>query len=107
MAKVHDLRIESRYYPASVSGAKNFEVRKNDRNYQVGDILHLYEFTNSGKITGREHYAKIQYILSDCEYLKEGYVVLGLIPCVVESANEFNNYGGGTMIGHVGTINMG
>lgn len=104
----HELKITSQYYDASASGAKNFEVRKNDRNYHVGDVLHLRECNGPNIYTGREHYAKITYILDDSTYLADGYVVLGLTPCVVveTSASEFTNFGNGTMIGHIGTLNM-
>lgn len=35
--KVHKLKILPEYYNAQIEGKKNFEIRKNDRNYQVGD----------------------------------------------------------------------
>lgn len=37
----HTLKVQEPYFDALVSGAKNFEVRYNDRAYQVGDVLIL------------------------------------------------------------------
>ena len=41
---VHALKIYPEYYEAVKSGKKPFEVRKNDRDFKVGDILALNEF---------------------------------------------------------------
>jgi hypothetical protein len=35
----HELKVEPRFLDALLDGTKAFEVRKNDRDYQVGDIL--------------------------------------------------------------------
>lgn len=76
--QVHELKILPKYLDAIVSGEKRFELRKNDRDYQVGDILCLREY--DGEYTGREKYYSINYILKDCpEYgLMDGYCILGL-----------------------------
>ena len=39
--KHHYIKILPEYFKAIESGEKTFEVRFNDRNYQVHDILHL------------------------------------------------------------------
>ena len=56
--KVHKLKLDSNYYDNSAAGIKNFEIRKNDRNYQVGDVLELREWVTwnppcSGSSFGR------------------------------------------------------
>lgn len=43
-AVVHTLKVVSPYFDALVNGAKTFEVRKNDRAYQRGDVLVLREW---------------------------------------------------------------
>lgn len=75
--KHHYLKIAPEYYEAVRSGEKTFEVRLNDRNYQVNDVLHLQEF-NNGEYTGRELVKVASYILNDAAYCKEGYVVIAL-----------------------------
>lgn len=42
--KTHVLKQESKYFDQQESKEKEFEVRKNDRDYQVGDILELKRF---------------------------------------------------------------
>ena len=77
----HYIKILPEYYRAIESGKKTFEVRYNDRNYQVYDILHLQEWLN-GSYTGREIEAEVTYILNDPDYCKEGYVVMA-IKCII------------------------
>ena len=74
--KTHELKIKPQYFKDVISGLKTFEVRKNDRNFEVGDIITLREFEN-GKFTGKSINVEIVYILNDEEYCKESYDVLG------------------------------
>ena len=41
---LHTLKIYSEYYDAVRNGIKTFEIRKNDRDYKVGDTLRLREY---------------------------------------------------------------
>ena len=75
--KHHYLKILPDYYDHVKSGDKTFEVRLNDRDYQVNDVLHLQEFTE-GEYTGRELVKVVSYILNNPDYCKEGYVILAL-----------------------------
>ena len=82
---VHKLKLNSCYYAESATGIKTFEIRKNDRNFRVGDILELREWVWSaldgkGAYTGEVHWKIITYILDDAEYLQGGYVCLGVSP---------------------------
>lgn len=72
--KTIDLKIEPKYFEAQEKGNKNFEIRKKDRGYQVGDLLFLHEYEDS-QYTGRLLVRKVTYITSYKQ--KEGYVVLG------------------------------
>lgn len=49
----HHLKLASKYYDDVEQRSKNFEIRYNDRRYQVGDWLVLKEWKN-GSYTGRE-----------------------------------------------------
>jgi len=73
----HDLKIIPKYFRDVEKGIKTFEVRKNDRNFQVGDILNLHEWFG-GEYSGRYIKAEVIYILDDPEYIKEDYVILGI-----------------------------
>ncbi len=75
----HELKILPRWFEDVQSGRKNFEIRRNDRDFKVGDYLLLKEW-NKGKYTGREIMMRIQYIYhGDGAYgLSVGFCVLGL-----------------------------
>ena len=76
----HELKIFPKYYEDILSRNKNFELRKDDRNYQVGDLITFREWTGK-KYTGAEiRNVPIVYILRNAEEygLKKGYCILGL-----------------------------
>lgn len=79
---IHELKIEPRFFEAIESGKKNFEVRKSDRHYFVGDYLALNE-CDKGTHTGRAILAEVTYLLDDEEYCKKGYVVMGIRRCKI------------------------
>jgi hypothetical protein len=79
--RTHVLKIWPEYFEAVASGAKTFEVRKNDRGFEVGDTLSLHEFEpgSDGGYTGRSVVRRVSYILSSAAFgLELGYVVMGL-----------------------------
>jgi hypothetical protein len=76
MAVVHNLKIRPEYYVSVVDGSKSFEVRKNDRDFHVGDFLILAEYVNG--YTGRAVKALVTYLLRDSCYVKVGYVIMGI-----------------------------
>ena len=75
----HKLKILPKWYDDVLNERKKFEVRKNDRDFKVGDILLLQEWER-GKYTGREILKEIEYIYhGDGAYgLSEEYCILGL-----------------------------
>ena len=44
--KIHELKIQPKYFTEVLYKRKNFELRKDDRNYQVGDLITLREYEN-------------------------------------------------------------
>lgn len=79
MQTEHELKCYSQYFQRICSGQKTFEIRKNDRDFQVGDILHLREFDMKDGLPDYgpdSRRVKIVY-MTDFEQ-KEGYVVLGI-----------------------------
>lgn len=73
----HYLKTLPEYYVAVCEGKKTFEVRFNDRDYKVGDLLHLQEFYD-GEYTGRELIKEISYILDSSLYCIPGYVIIAI-----------------------------
>lgn len=81
---IHALKIEPQYFDDILSGRKNFEIRKNDRNYILGDLLALNELNDSrDDYTGRSLLVKVTYVLADEKFFKPGYVALGITVCQV------------------------
>lgn len=75
--KQHEVRIAASCYEDIASGRKNFELRKNDSGYKVGDSLKMLEF-KEGKQTGRTIEADIIYLLEEHTGLTEGYCILSI-----------------------------
>lgn len=88
---IHALKTEPVHFEASAAGIKGFEVRKNDRPYSTGDYVALNEW-NGEDYTGKCTLHKMVCILSDPEYCKEGYVVLGLKPCAIRTRGEIRDH---------------
>lgn len=79
MPKVHNLKTWTPYFKDIKNGIKQFEVRKNDRDFEVGDTLILEDFNPiTEKYTGNWIPELITYKLDDIRFVKEGYVILGI-----------------------------
>ena len=93
--KVHELKIFPQYFNEVVNGNKTFELRKDDRGFEVGDTLVLKEFkqglydcTGPEKVTIQESgytgkciEKKITYIFKGgipFMGLRKGYVILSI-----------------------------
>lgn len=75
MKKVHELKILSEHFWPVVDGLKKAELRKNDRDFKVGDILALYEW--NGDYTG-ERVDKIIVHIADVGAYIPGYVLISM-----------------------------
>ncbi|WP_294288528.1 ASCH/PUA domain-containing protein [uncultured Chryseobacterium sp.] len=76
----HELKTHPEYFVATLLGEKNFEVRKDDRNYQRGDELLLKEYNPiTEEYTGRMLQRRITYILRGGIFgIEKGYCVMNI-----------------------------
>lgn len=73
----HRLKVWPEFYERIVDGSKPFEVRNDDRGYQVGDVLFLREWVpQSSEYTGRAVFKRITYV--GRFGVLPGFCVLGL-----------------------------
>ncbi len=84
---IHQLKILPEHFDDVISGIKTFEVRRNDRDFHVGDMLALNEHDGAFGFTGRSCLVRTDYILSDAKYCKHGYVILSICPVCTCSPN--------------------
>lgn len=75
--KTHRIKCAPEYFKALKAGTKTFEIRFNDRDYKVNDLLFINEF--DGQQTDNVLLFKIIYILKDYG-LQNGFVCLGIKP---------------------------
>jgi hypothetical protein len=80
MYKVHELKIIKEYFIHVKSGLKTFELRKNDRDFIIGDVVVLKEIDKENQsFTGRIISKNITYILHGGVYgLEKDYCIIGL-----------------------------
>lgn len=103
--KIHRLKIKYDYYRRLLSGNKKLEIRYNDRDYQVGDILYferLYYHADNYIEPSYNHYQKVTIfvitdVLDDFPGLTDGYVALSILQCSV----GLNDYVKGSAINFV------
>ena len=83
--KTHRLKVFIKYADAIMNGTKTFEVRKNDRGYEVGDKIVFSVVSNEGisvgdavrhPLNGATY--RIDYIFDDFEGLAQKYVALAI-----------------------------
>lgn len=88
----HTLKSWPQFFEPVWTGIKSFEVRLNDRGFEVGDVLYLHEWDPKRAqeqlveglapgYTGRVVMRHIVFMLRDTEFrggLNQGWVVLGL-----------------------------
>jgi hypothetical protein len=85
---IHELKTLPIYFEEVIEGGKSFEVRKNDRNFKVGDMLALNEYDAEKKeYTGNSCLVYVDYIL-DSVYCDECYVIMSIKPCSVYCHNR-------------------
>lgn len=77
--RIHELKTLSPYFVALYSNVKNFEVRKDDRDFKIGDELILKEFIPDHGYTGRILHRMVNYKLDGGQFgIEKGYCILGI-----------------------------
>ena len=87
--KLHELKILHKYLIDVSLGIKTFELRKNDRDYQVGDLIHFIDIRednitpNNGLVEpyiDENTLYRITYVLKDVEKygLDKDYCILAI-----------------------------
>lgn len=78
--KLHELKIKDNYYWDVFHGYKSFELRKNDRDYQVGDLIHFVDVNGNDFLNEPFNLFVITYVLKYVsEYgLDEDYCILSI-----------------------------
>lgn len=76
----HFLKTIQPHFQAVASGGKRVEIRKNDRSYEIGDVLVLCEYDlQSNAFSGFEIEAKVTHVLRNYdEAVKPGYIALSI-----------------------------
>lgn len=99
--KLHKLKLiqpyfsQVKYHNGKVENFfKKFEIRKNDRDYQVGDLLLLleykprdYEVYYSQGLSGDGYFTEVNYILNS-NYTIGNHIILGLNPICLDKDGE-------------------
>lgn len=78
---IHELKTIPPFFQEVKEGRKRFELRKNDRNFQVDDWLMLKEyFPETQTYSGEWTEVLVVYILKDFAGIEDGYVIMGIEP---------------------------
>lgn len=83
---IRELKSWPKFFEKVLSGEKTFEIRINDRNFHVGDLLLLREWDPETKqYSGRIQYARVTYMLGSADHcavspkaLHPDYVILAI-----------------------------
>lgn len=84
MSKIrrHNLKILKHYFDQQIRGSKNFELRKLDRDFTIGNEIKMEEIDSTEefgiyKRTGQSCVVVITSIISGFEGLVDGYGIIG------------------------------
>lgn len=77
---IHELKTVSPFFEEVERGQKTFEIRKDDRPFQVGDTLVLRHWDSLRKCFLAEPHihVKVKYILRDERFLPPGYCCMSI-----------------------------
>lgn len=80
MQQIHELKCWPEFFTPIWDGRKTYEIRNNDRGFEVGDHLLLREWNPDSKgYSGRYILMEITHTLSGPQWgLKDGYIILAI-----------------------------
>jgi hypothetical protein len=83
ISMVHELKTLPEHFENVLSGRKRFEIRLNDRQFSIGDVLILREYNPDVvgcEYTGRNLKVTVTFLLQDCPQfgLIEGHCIMGI-----------------------------
>ena len=76
--KIHELKTNDFYFKQVFEGRKHFELRKDDRDFDKLDVLHLREIDKDLEYTGRECLARVTSILKNYQGLEKGFCIMSI-----------------------------
>lgn len=106
--KIHTLKIKSEFYSKVNSNQKNWELRYNDRDFQIGDLIHFDILDEEGKIINTSEdddvLWEIGYILFSNKNkdkqpsfsgIEKNYCIMSIRPVIIEHRSRWlrNIYG--------------
>lgn len=78
---IHHLKTWPEYYREIIEGSKTFELRVNDRGFEIGDILHLEEYDPQTKqYTGRSTWRRVGFMIQGQFGLADNVCCMSLLP---------------------------
>ena len=86
----HELKCWPLYFEKILDGSKRFEIRVADRDYKVGDQLHLKEYNVSTEsYTGRNCTVEVLYLVNSDEMRGMGIeVIQGIVVMSIQLAHN-------------------
>ena len=79
MQKTHYVKSWPEYFDRIACGTMTCDIRKNDRQYERGDIIHYREFVpQTSKYTGKIIIAQIEDTTDNPIWLQPGFVALSI-----------------------------
>lgn len=78
----HEVKILEEFAEAHAQGLKPWEIRYNDRDYQVGDIIKFNVIDKNRNPVGTTYKLKISYMIKGKRFgIEKGFCIMTLTKC--------------------------